>query len=811
MRNSTCTKCTLCQDARTVCLWGSGPRICRVMIVGEAPGATEDLQGIPFVGDAGQVLRTALKKAGLDPDECYITNAVKCRPEDNRTPKKKEIKACNEYLLNEIESVGPEFILILGNTALEALLNIKGITKLRGKTMPMEGVTYFATYHPAYVLRDPGAEPVFQGDLTAFANLVKGKQTGIEDISYQIVNTPSTFKAMAMNLVGTVSFDIETTCLYPWAKQAEITQIGFGTRNENWILPAYYLEEVIDELDEVVRDCSLVCHNGKFDLLWMKVHYGVTWRQDHDTMLQHYLLNENSKHGLKLLATAEFGAPDYDVDLQTKLGQGDQEHLAQYHAGDLYYTRKLCLKYKPQLVESHVDPVYKHLLMPMSNAFVDMEYEGVYIDMDQFGETESYLLNKIELAEKELNNYGSINWSSTNQLRQILFEELALKPLDLTPTGEPSTSESVLKRLDHPLVSSLLEYRAAKQQYNFFIKGWKPYLKNGRLHPNFKLHGTVTGRFSCENPNLQQVPRDPRIRSMITAPPGWVLMEADLSQIELRLVAEFSQDPEMLSAFQKDEDIHWRTAINEIWSSGAFPDLVVQTGETLSGRSLKYGDAIELILKAGPEKCEEIDRSWKEIRKLAKAINFGYVYGMWWKKFREYARDNYGVAITDQAAKTSRGNFFELYSRLEPWHKKQRSFAEAYGYVRSLLGRKRRLPDAMAQFDSPAKQQALRQSINSPIQSLASDLNVLALLELISLYPRSILKCVGTVHDAILAMIREDMALEIAEQTLRIMSKPRALKEAFNVEIGVPIKADVKLGPWSKGVSLEKYRASKSQ
>ena len=211
-----------------------------------------------------------------------------------------------------------------------------------------------------------------------------------------------------------------------------------------------------------------------------------------------------------------------------------------------------------------------------------------------------------------------------------------------------------------------------------------------------------------------------------------------------------------------------------------------------------------LLTQIGPDLAKEYLPTWKEYRKKAKAVNFGYLYGMWWKKFKIYARDNYGVEITDKQAQASRTAFFEMYSRLEDWHKKQKRFARLNGYVRSLSGRKRRLPDAMAKSNTPKRQQAERQAVNSPIQSFGNELNLMAAIQLAEEFGPDVCRIVGTVHDAVLFMTRRDWTVRIHKRMLEIMAGPELLND-FNITLKVPIKADGEIGPWSKGVSVEEF------
>jgi len=458
-----------------------------------------------------------------------------------------------------------------------------------------------------------------------------------------------------------------------------------------------------------------------------------------------------------------------------------------------------------------VKKVFDEILMPVARMFVNIEEQGVYIDLSKMADVEGYLRRIIHKAKKKLNVYRKIdpfkpkkkmNWGSTKQLGYVLFEEFGLTPLDKTKKGKNSTSESVLLRLDHPIVEDLLKFRGANQQLSFFIEGWKPFLDGRRLHPNFKLHGTVTGRLSCEKPNLQQVPRDPRIRTLITSPRGWVLVAIDLSQIELRIAAELANEKNMLEAFHKGEDVHWKTAIREISRSAGMAELVKLTAEKHTNtKKINYGDAIQVLLEIGHVKSIEIDKRWKEVRKRAKSVNFGYLYKMWWKQYIIYARDKFGVKVTEEQAKQSREAFFELYPAFKAWHKRQEDYARMFGYVKSLSGRKRRLPDAML---STAEFHVFAQAINSPVQSFANELNLMAALEFEDTFDRSDLRIVSTNHDEVLAEVRHNKVRRIVPEMIDIMSHPKLL-DKLDIRLKVPIVAEASIGPWGAGKELSEW------
>ena len=818
MRDPNCTRCVLHKTAKTVCLLGQDPKPSKVMIVGEAPGEQEDASGTPFVGKSGQLLRDTLAEFGV---EGFITNAVSCRPPNNRTPKAKEIEACRYWLQKQVDVVKPKFVMLLGNVALESMLLMKGITKVHGVPIEREGVTYFPVYHPSFILRDPSQLAIFKSDIKRFKDLIRGV-SDVVGLNPVFVDNDKTYQEMKDDLMGDVSFDIETTGLYPW--KGQITAVGFGTRRAQYVIPwnhehspwRHKLQWLAEDLDEAIADCDLITQNGKFDALWMKVKHGVGWFPKFDTMLGHYLLDENAPHDLEYLAANYFGAPPYDVPLDVKQGKYGFKPLTPYLAHDLYYTRKLKYAIGRQLdKEPGIKRVFEHIMMPCVRLFTEIEFDGVFIDTSKFDEAEKYLRGEINAALTALKKWEppptlkkkemvDFNWGSPQQVGKLLFEDLKIPIVEKTAGGANSVSESVLKRIDHPLVTSLLKHRGAKQQLSFFIEGWKPFLVGEYLHPSFKLHGAVTGRLSGEHPNLQQVPRDPRIRQLISAPDGWVLIEADLSQIEMRVAAELSGDQQMNYAFTHGIDVHWLTLMRELARSMAKSEIIIETAKKLSGKKLNYYDAIDELLKRGPDAATEINPEWKELRKKAKAINFGYLFGMWWKKFIIYARDNYDVIVSPKAAQESRESFFELYADLPAWHKRQQRFARNNGYVVSLSGRKRHLPEAMSHHDTPARAEAMRQAVNSPVQSFANEINLMSALQLRAEYPRNIVRTCGTVHDSILARVKRPHVVEVSKRLLEIMRRP-PLFDVFDIHLKVPVEADLKIGAWSRGKNLEKW------
>jgi len=788
---SKCRRCLLHKTAQAVCLLGQGPIPCEVMFVGEAP-STRKLESIdkPFSGPAGEVLNTIFKKVGISRSEIYITNAVRCRPPGNRKPKAKEIHACSYWMERELMRVKPKYVVLLGGPALRTMKGLpKSIGQARGKFFDVDGYKIFATYHPGAVFHDEYRRSVIELDLKNFWAKVKNGETPEVGFNMRLVTNFKELKECFDDIRENtlVTYDLETEGLNPWAKGVDIVLCGLGTKKNQWIIPIKHRDVKLFKdheakqyffhlLEQRLRHKIVVAHNGKFDSLWIKALYEADIHINQDTLLMSYLLDENRPNGLKYLSSLFFGVPDYDISVQEKTGDADIYKLAEYNARDLLYTRRLLFKLFSQLKDQNrLYRFYRAVMIPIIEVFRDIEYNGIYINPQQIITTRKELVEELEKVQRKLNKYKKdVNWNSPQQVSQFLFKDLKLKPLQFTNGGDWSTSESVMLRLakKHDAPKLILRYRELSKHLTTFVDSWLDKRVKNRLHPRFNIariwekedhKGTVTGRLSCEEPNLQQVPRDPKIRSLITAPPGWVFVEADLSQIELRIAAVMADEPVMKRAFQTGEDIHTRTAI------------------MVSGKDMSDKKGFEA----------------KEWRKKAKAVNFGLIYGMGTNGLVIYARDKYDVIFDYDEADEVRERYFKTYRNLRPWHKRQKRLVRMNGYVVSLDGRIRHLPHINS-HDREQQSLAERQAINSPVQGLASDLILMAAIEMSRSFSENMVKLVGTVHDSLLMFVKKEVLDEVLSEAREIITKPRIL-EKLGVHLTVPLEVEMSVGPWSKG------------
>jgi uracil-DNA glycosylase family 4 len=867
IRDPDCELCKLHSGAEHVCLLGSGPTRSNIMVVGEAPGAREDDEHAAFVGKAGKELDALLDEVGLNRSEVYVTNAAKCRPPENRTPTKPEIKTCTQaYLAEEIEMVQPELILALGNPALYSLTGKSGIKRHRGLVKPLNAKAVgtknadqglpvvFPTYHPAYVLRNPSIRPEVLSDLHRFARMARGEKME-QETTVRLILTKRNLAWLLQKLATAdlVSWDIETYTewtkgdpvpekpgLQEWhGADSMIVSCSFSWEpGQAAVIPLHHVKSPWKDPDAVwLRigavmqrdDAKYIAHNGKFDSRW-SAEKGVRIRQDFDTMLAAHMLDENRSKGLKQLSQITLGADAYDVG--EELGNARYmplKRLCVYNGKDTDYTLRLYYVFREQLKqEQRAARVFKFLMMPASNVLVDIERHGIWIDPERWAirrkfaeralkkiygvierhwpktkdmrvcldcaersrakkkqslwDPEDLMLKEPEADPDQCPKCGSDNWelreveiepinlNSPQQVARLLFSELGLDIVERNKKddgsdGAPSTREAVLLRLakEHDAPKALIKYRKWAKRINTYFDPWMHEHSDDdhRVHGSYKLFGTVTGRLSGEG-GIQQVPRDPFMRSLFGAPPGRKFIQADFSQIELRIAAMLAHERRMLRMYSAGEDLHMNTAMQ-------------MTGK----------------------RKEDVT---KEERKKAKAVNFGFLYGMGAEKFVDYAFENYEVEVSLNDANRFRDRFFEAYPALRPWHDRQRRLARRYKRVHSPLGRVRHLPDIDSGEKSVASE-AERQAINSPVQSCASDLMLLAACQLAGeidvgnepLDPDDGW-IVGTVHDSLLFDVADDYVLDACRIIKTTMEDLYPVKKLFGTAITVPIVVDVEVG-----------------
>jgi len=786
LANHECTRCELHETTERPCVMGRGFPKSRILILGEAPGANEETTGKVFSGRAGQLLDQVLEESGLAERRPYISNVVKCRPPDNRTPTRAEWESCRRYLSREVRAINPDAVLLMGNVALQSVWGKSGITKNRGVRLPHSRLStelglseahLFATIHPAYALRNPGQLPLLAEDCKRFRRLVDGTLEA-RNVKRYYIDSESRLRKVCEYLAKqpVISYDVENRYV-PWrGKEWSIVSLALtadGVRA--FIIPLHHPESpfrkkwkqiLVDYVKPVLqRDgVKLIAQNGKHDNVQLA---GADLYLEHtfDIMLAAHLLDENRPKNLGFLSQTLLGADVYKGMVEVKPDKimlQPIRALCDYNGYDAGYTYQLYPKLKAELLEHpRLTRLFTKLMMPASHMIQQVEYRGVYVDRDRLNDRLVILQSMIDDSKAVLAEWGAgdLNPNSTQQLARWLFSSkkkggLGLDPIERTKTGNFSTREGVLLHYrEEPAIQALLKYRTLQLKWmNTYLGPWSARLDSrSRLHTIYKLYGTVTGRISGD---LQQVPRDPFVRTIFGAAPGWRFIQADYSQVELRIAAHCARERRMIRAFNVGEDLHMVMACN------------------LTGK---------------PDSSVT-----KEERKLAKSVNFGFLYEMYPKKFQAYAFENYDLQVTLREAEQAREQYFRMFPDLRPWHERQKRLVHSRGWVQSPIGRVRHLPDIHSP-DNSVVREAERQAINSPVQSCASDMMLFGMVKLQQVLDPRECFMVMTLHDGIMFECREDKVEKwapIIKETLETLP----LKKTFGFDISVPIVCDVEWG-----------------
>lgn len=576
-----------------------------------------------------------------------------------------------------------------------------------------------------------------------------------------------------INAAELVCIDTETTALNPM--QAKLVGLALSVEaGAAAYIPLAHrypgaphqlpLNEVLARLKPWLEDPAKpkVGQNLKYD--WhVLMHHGVELKGiAHDTLLESYVLEAHERHDMDSLAkrhlnlnTLRYEAVCGKGAKQISFDQVEVARATEYAAEDADIALRLHQTLYPRLqAEPGLDFVYNRIEMPLLPVLARMERTGVLLDCTLLRRHSDFLAQEMAaLEEKAWSVAGQpFNLNSPRQLADILFKQLGLPVLKKTPKGAPSTDEAVLEQLalDFPLPRLILNYRAlAKLKSTYTDK--LPQMVNpatGRVHTTYAQAVAVTGRLASVEPNLQNIPvRTPegrKIREAFIAAPGFVIVSADYSQIELRIMAHLSGDERLIEAFRQDADIHRVTAAEVL---GLAPDQVSA-----------------------------------EQRRLAKAINFGLIYGM----------SAYGLAsqlgIERTAAQHYIDRYFSRYPGVARYMEKTRAQARACGFVTTLFGRRLNLPEIKS--SNPARRQgAERAAINAPVQGTAADLIKLAMLAVQDWLDREGLKSrlIMQVHDELVLEVAEDELPQVMERLPKLMCGV--------AELAVPLKVDIGAGP----------------
>ncbi|HWV68500.1 DNA polymerase I [Chitinophaga sp.] len=587
---------------------------------------------------------------------------------------------------------------------------------------------------------------------------------------YEVIDTPEKRTALLQQLLqqSEVSFDTETTGTD--ANEADIVGMSFSFKKGS----AYYIpmpadntaaRAIIHEFTPLFQHPNIVLigQNIKYDMLILKWYGMEITTTLFDTMLAHYLIEPEGRRSMDVLSAQYLQYEPVSIEsLIGKKGKGqgnmrdvEIEKIKEYAAEDADITLQLKEKFAPMLPEKAVDKVFYDIENPLVKVLADMEYEGIALDTLALADYSKELETEIKRAEESVYEQAGVRFklASPKQLGEVLFEKLQLDPkAKKTRTGQYATGEDVLQKLSnkHKIVEDILIFRELSKLKSTYVDSL-PLLLNkrtNRIHTSYNQAVAVTGRLSSNNPNLQNIPirtdRGREIRkAFIPRNEEFVLLSADYSQIELRIIAAISEDKEMMAAFQQGIDIHAATAAKV------------------------YNVALEDVTS--------------DMRRNAKSVNFGIIYGV--SAFG--LSENLGIPRSE--AKMLIDNYFAQYPSIKKYMDNQIKFASENGYVQTMLGRKRWLKDINSS-NAVVRGFAERNAINMPIQGTAADMIKLAMIAIHKAFKEQNLK------SRMLLQVHDELVFDAHRSELDII-KPLILELMRNaLPLAVPVEAEMGTG-----------------
>jgi len=716
--------------------------------------------------------------------------------------KDKILKKDVDLDLTELNSY--KLVCPLGAEALKYTAGLTGIQKYNGVVIENK---YVPIMHPNIVLIKPQLEDDI---IKAFNNIekaLKGESIGVvNEKDYCFVETEEQFQKYKNELeIATVLVaDIETTSVSPFT--GNILGIALSTKPHQGI---YVSMEIVNKHKEwffkLFSSKKIIFHNAKFDMGYMEHELGFVFPDFEDTMLLHYCLEESvGTHGLKPLAMRFTDLGDYEKDLdvykknwarknKVKLaefnyGMLPRDILAPYACKDADGTFQLFDKFMPLVEKSkEFSSLYNNILKPGTLAVKTLERNGgpvsrsqVEFLAEQYAIDVEECLMEISMHEAVLRferiHGKSFNPNSTMQLKELFFNILNVRPTKKTATGAWSVDKEVLKEIDHPLASAILDLREKSKMAGTYISNIRFGIDyDERLRSGFNIHGTTSGRLSSSGTlNYQNIPRDNKdIKKLFKARPGYKIVQCDLGTAEVYYAAVLASDKFLQQAFIDKLDFHSYVA-KQMFNL--------------------------------PCEVHEVKTLYKNERQYAKAITFGIMYQAGPAKIAETVNKDAkaGEEISVMQAKQFIAKYFSEAKALKRFIDSSNQQIENYAYIYSFFGRKRRLPEAKAANPGVAKH-AIRSGVNFLVQSVASDINILGLIDLVKWVSDNNLQegiiPFTVVHDSIVSEVREDLIPTYIENAKIAIQRDRGLSIP-----NCPIKVDFEVGPsWGELVDEEEY------
>lgn len=705
-----------------------------------------------------------------------------------------------------------EWVILVGADACKYYTKNASVTDYSGKIVEEK---FLPVINPAMVSFKPESAKLWEESRDSIIGYITGTKRVVSystDKIYGITDSDHLKKFLRAAIDSPNSFiglDSETTALYP--RNGYVLGVSLSyERDHGAYIDADCIDDEASELfQELFNKKIVVFHNAKFDLAFMQYHFGWKFPNYEDTMLLHYCIDENpGTHGLKQLALQYTDYGDYEQPMyewideyRKKTGVLKDDFtfdlipfniIKTYAAIDAVVTFLLYAKLKPAVQKNKkLHKMYTGILLPASTFLMEVQGNGVPFDIDRLKFAQAEMQKSIDESIEELYKEPKVrefeeaqgkpfNPNSVMQLRSFLFDYLKLTPTGKkTSTDANSTDAEVLKELaeQHHVPQLILNIRQKSKIKNTYLDKIIPQLdRDGRLRTNFNIHGTTSGRLSSSGKlNLQQLPRDnSAVKGSIKATPGHKIVAVDLTTAEVYVAAVLSNDKELMGVFQSGGDFH----------------------STIAKKVFNL-----------PCEVKDVKKEYALLRQAAKAITFGIMYGagpskISWQVTKDAKDNGMDYVFTEQDAKEAITAYFKQFKGLKNWITKNQEFIAQNGYIYSFFGRKRRLPNVLS-TDGGIRSHAIRSGLNFLVQSPASDVNLLAGIEMQDYIKRWNMgaRIFALVHDSILAEVPEHEVDKYIEKLKEFIKTDRGLSIP-----GCAIGCDFEVGDdYSFGKFEEQY------
>ena len=694
----------------------------------------------------------------------------------------------------QIDIAAYDWIILIGSDALKYFTKINSVTAYSGKAVDGK---FLPIINPAMLAFKPEAKKTWDTSKDSIIAYIAGETKDVvidESIAFGIQDTNEANKFIQEAIDAPkpyIALDSETTGLYPRDGYILGLSLAYDDKKGAYIDTECFDEETERLLQELFDKKTVIFHNAKFDLAFFEYQFNFKFPKFEDTMLLHYLIDENpGGHGLKELSLKFTPYGDYEKEMYAWMDRYRKERgikkdefnwgmipfdIMKLYAGMdalctfLLFEKFIKIKQNPKL-----NWVYENILIPGCRFLTDIQDNGVPFDRDRLEFSQVTMQNDIDHAVNEMYKNPAIkkfeeiqgkpfNPNSTVQLRKLMFDFLGLNPTGKkTGTGADSTDVEVLTELSQvsPVPGLIIDIRQKSKIKNTYLDKIIPQLdRDSRLRTGFNLHTTTSGRLSSSGKlNMQQLPRDnPTVKGCIKAAPGHKIVAMDLTTAEVYVVAVLAEDEALKDVFRSGGNFH----------------------STLAKKVFSLSCEVEDVAKLHPMQ-----------RQATKAVTFGILYGAGANKISEQVTKDSGVHFSRNEAQEVIDEYFKEFHKLKSWIEHNQKFIQQNGFTYSFFGRKRRLPNVNS-TDKGVQSHSIRSGLNFLVQSVASDINLLGAIDMEAHLKANKMKAriFALVHDSILAEVPDGEIDSYMEALQKYIQLDRGLSIP-----GAPVGCDFEVG-----------------